>query len=101
MNRAQLEALATVIPEAIKAGQEAADAVDDGGTCNMDRVTLHLPGTRMSSIEAAGISAFRLGGTIALRCSFGQANKNTAGVRAVSQFLKDKGYDAGVWYQMD
>lgn len=101
MNRAQLEILARVIPEAIQAGQAAADAVEDGGTCNMDRVTLHLPGTRMSSLEAAGVRAFRLGHTIALRCSFGQANKNTAGVRAVSQFLKDKGYDAGVWYQMD
>lgn len=101
MNRAQLEILAKVIPEAIQAGQAAADAVEDGGTCNMDRAILYLPGARESSVKAAGINAFRLTRYFALSCSFGQANKNTKGVRAVSKFLKDKGYDASIWYQMD
>jgi len=101
MNKEQLKHLAQDVREARKLGQAAADQVDDGGTCNMDTVTLYLPGTRITSVTAAGIDAYKLTAYIALRCSFGQANKNTAGVRAVADYLKSKGHPASVWYQMD
>lgn len=101
MKREQLLELAKHVAEARKLGQAAADAVEDGGTCNMDRVCLHLPGTREASVSAAGISAFRLSSYFGLSASFGQANKNTAGVKAMAEHLTSKGYTAFVWYQMD
>lgn len=101
MKKEELQELATHVAEAIKLGHAAADAVEDGGTCNMDRACLYLPGTRMASVEKAGMSVFKLRSYFALCCSFGQANKNTAGVQAIAKYLQSKGYSAFVWYQMD
>ncbi|QLI49449.1 hypothetical protein vBPaeMUSP18_08 [Pseudomonas phage vB_PaeM_USP_18] len=101
MKKEQLKELAQHVKEAIAEGQKAADTVEDDGTCNMDTVTVYLPGTRLATMEALGISRYKLRDSFAISCSFGQANKNTNGVRAVADYLKGKGWDAGVWYQMD
>lgn len=101
MTKDQLKELATHYREAVKAGQAAADAVEDCGTCNMDRATIRLPGTRQTAMADLGMSRFKLRGAFALSCSFGQADKNTKGVKAVSEYLREKGYDTSVWYQMD
>ena len=101
MNKQQLEVLAGHIQAALAEGRKAADAVEDRGTCNMDRATLYLPGTREASLKAAGISGYKLGRVFALGAVYGQADKNTAGVKAVADYLSARGYDASVWYQMD
>lgn len=101
MKAVELKELAKHIAEARPLGRAAADAMDDGGTANLDRVCLHLPSTREASVKAAGISAFRLRSYFALCASFGQGNKNTAGVKAMAEYLKGKGYEAFVWYQID
>lgn len=101
MKKEDIKALAQHVTEAIAAGQAAADAVDDGGTCNMDTVTIYLPGTRMAYMKELGVSRYKLRDSFAISCSFGQADKNTKGVQAASAYLKGKGYDASVWYQMD
>lgn len=101
MKKEALKELAIHVREAIAIGQAAADTVEDGGTCNMDTLTIYLPGTRMSSMQDLGISRYKLRDSFAISCSFGQADKNTKGVRAAADHLKSKGYDAGVWYQID
>lgn len=101
MKKEQLKELVQHVKEAIAEGQKAADTVDDGGTCNMDTLTIYLPRTRMASMEELGISRYKLRDSFAISCSFGQADKNTKGVRAAADYLKTKGWDAGVWYQMD
>lgn len=101
MKKDALKELAIHVREAIDIGKAAADTVDDGGTCNMDTLTIYLPGARMSTMEELGISRYKLRDSFAISCSFGQANKNTKGVEAARDYLKDKGFDASVWYQMD
>lgn len=103
MKKQEIKELAGHVRTAIRlANEEAAKYPDDGGTCNMDTVILSLSHVRMSSLEAAGISAYRLGSFIALSISgIGMAEKRTAAVQAAAQHLKDQGYPAHVWYQMD
>ena len=101
MKKEALKELAIHVREAIDIGRAAAEKVEDSGTCNLDTLTIYLPGTRMSYMEELGISRYKLRDSFAISCSFGQANKNTEGVEAARDYLKGKGYDASVWYQMD
>lgn len=101
MKKEELTELAKHVAKARELGQAAADAVDDGGTCNMDTVCLYLPGTRIASVNAAGVDAYKLMSYVALSGRFGQANKNTTGVRAMVKHLQEQGLSAFVWYQMD
>ena len=80
---------------------------DDGGTSNFDAPTLHLRGWSRKMVEAAAAAA---GGS----CSFwnlcgsyifpvpgtGQGNTRTAAAEAAGDYLKELGYDTGMYYQM-
>lgn len=83
---------------------------DDGGTSNFDAPTLTLPGWRKELVEAAAKTAgvgcfewtlwsskayvFTIRGT-------GQGYTRTNAAEAMSGYLKEQGYDAGMYYQMD
>lgn len=102
--------LAKDLEAAAAYGLEVAANVEDGGTCNMDAVTLDLRGWRRDKVEqaakAAGVGCFvwSLYGhkryVFTVR-SGGQANRRTAAAEAMREALKLSGYDAGMYYQMD
>ena len=83
---------------------------DDGGTCNFDAPALTLPGWDKKLVEAAARSAgvgcfvwalwndttyvFSVRGV-------GQGYTRTKAAEAMSRYLKEQGYEAGMYYQMD
>lgn len=84
--------------------------VDDGGTCNFDAPTLSLPGWKKKLVEAAartaGVGCFEW--TLWSSESYvfpvpgvGQGYTRTRAAEAMSRYLKEHGYDAGMYYQMD
>lgn len=110
MLRADLSAAAV-------AAREAADSVQDDGTCNMDFLFVRVgDGCRIRrkgkaievAIAAAGCSAFyrRAGGLwpsgyLVTVPSGGQAAKRTAAVERADAVMRERGWDTSVWYQMD
>ena len=99
----------------LKAAKLIAQAAtgDDGGTCNFDSPALHAPeGMTYEQVraccKAAGVSCydwkpFKKGEKLAvIGCAgIGQANRRTAGAEAACAFLQSKGYNCGMYYQMD
>ena len=94
----------------VQAIAETAD-VDDGGTCNFDSPMLRLPRWNRAHIEEAvriaGLAAFRWKGwsgdsfwVICPRVA-AQGNRRSACSERMSKLLKEKGYDASMYYQMD
>lgn len=83
---------------------------DDGGTSNFDAPTISLPkwdkklvvaaakaaGTRCLEWELWGDKSYIL--TIS---GVGQGYTRTKAAEAMSRYLKEQGYDAGMYYQMD
>lgn len=83
---------------------------DDGGTSNLDAPTISLPkwdkklvvaaakaaGTRCLEWELWGDKSYVL--TIP---GVGQGYTRTKAAEAMSRYLKEQGYDAGMYYQMD
>lgn len=102
--------LAEDLKAAAAYGLEAAAGSDDGGTCNMDAVSLILPGWAKAKIEqaakAAGVGCFlwNLYGSksyvFSLRCGY-QGNARTKAAEAMETHLKDLGYSTLMYYQMD
>ena len=95
---------------ALTAALEAADAVDDGGTCNLDAAALFLPRWNQKLVEQAAKEA----GTRCFAWSLfggkrfvfntpnvGQARKNEEAAEAMTKVLKNLGYDAFCYQQMD
>lgn len=83
---------------------------DDGGTCNFDSPTICLPRWNekmvVAAAEVSGIGCHTWTGFGRKRFVFsvpgvGQGYTRTNAAEAMSQFLKDEGYDAGMYYQMD
>lgn len=97
--------LATQINEARVKGKAAADKVEDGGTCNLDKVVLcGLSRVREATLKNAGIDCYKhwsFRGAFVLSGSYGQANKNTIGIQAMADHLKSVGVDCYVHSQMD
>ena len=100
--------------EALKAAKTIAKAVDcdDGGTCNFDAPALHLPeGMSYEQVAACCAAAdvhcfkwrvFKETMVVLSSCSGdGQGNKRTEGAEKACRFLLSKGYECGVYYQMD
>lgn len=91
-------------------GKEVARTVDDGGTCNMDAVSLRLRGWCRAKVEqaakAAGVGCFvwSLWGdksfVFPLRIG-AQGDARTAAAEAMRDVLQAANYDAGMYYQMD
>jgi hypothetical protein len=82
------------------------DRVEDGGTCNFDAPVLYV-GRKYkaaeAAIEEAGGSSFRWNGGLVLS-GFGfpgQANRRTRAAETMKQLLVSKGYQVGMYYQMD
>lgn len=97
--------LKKLIDEALSIGQQAADKTDDGGTANLDKLVISgLKGVRESTLKNAGINCYKhwsYAGDFVIRRSYGQGNKNTAGIEAAKDYLKSKGVDCYVHSQMD
>lgn len=101
--------LAEDLEEALAYGLKHA-GTDDGGTSNFDSPTLYLPRWNRKLVETAAKAA----GT---RCStwdsfskccyvfsvpgVGQGYTRTNAAEAMKDFLEGRGYDAGMYYQMD
>lgn len=107
MTKEELASLPGKVSAAIEAGKAAAAAcTDDGGSANLDRVVIPIPGLRSSQIPS-------LPGYIQQRTSWhrrgihldtpwpGQGNQHSVGVRAMHQSLKDQGVDCYIYYQVD
>lgn len=83
---------------------------DDGGTCNFDSPTLYLPRWNKekvkAAVKAAGLRCFewkpygRTFWTFSVPCA-GQGYTRTNAAEAMSTYLGDLGYDAGMYYQAD
>lgn len=83
---------------------------DDGGTSNFDAPTLHLPGWNRKMVEQAAKQA-GTGCFVWEACSkdcyvfsvpgVGQGYTRTNAAEAMRDYLAGKGYDAGMYYQMD
>ena len=91
-------------------GRAAAAGMIDGGTCNFDSPTLYLKGWSQKKVEqaarAAGLGCFvwNLWGTKYFVFSVNvsaQGDPRTTAAEAMSNYLKQKGYSAGMYYQMD
>ena len=92
-------------------GMEAAQIVDDGGTCNLDDVVLRPPVERargahvVRAIEAAGLRATETtwcGRGWFIAWGFpGQADKRTRAMEAARRCLEDHGFPCSMYYQMD
>ena len=97
--------LSKQISEARIIGKLAADKVEDGGTCNLDKVVIcGLNRVRESSLSEAGIDCYKhwsFAGAFVLSGSYGQGNKNTVGIQAMADHLKSLGVDCYVHSQMD
>ena len=101
--------LAEDLRKAAAVGRAAAERSDDGGTCNFDAATIRLSGWIQAKVEQAareaGIRCFvwNLWGSksFVFPINCGQGNARTAGAEAMSEYLKNAGYEAGMYYQMD
>lgn len=109
---ADLAKLTEDLRSAAQLAQTAADRVDDAGTCNLDGVFLRLPRVReaevIAAIEAAGLGGFKWANHRWYRTGYlisppvrGQADKRDAAATAMYQYLRDAGWDASHWQQMD
>lgn len=105
----QYQKLAEDLQAALAYGLERA-GTDDGGTSNFDAPTLRLPGWDRQQVEYAAKQA-------GIFCSVwetaskdhyvftvpgvGQGYTRTNAAEAMRDYLASKGYDAGMYYQMD
>ena len=90
---------------------EYLEQTEDGGTCNFDAPVLHLERWNAKKIKQAAKEAggdawqWKWGRTVMgwvfSPRSSGQGNRRSRRSEAISDFLKAKGYDAGMYYQMD
>lgn len=81
---------------------------DDGGTCNFDAPTLFLTDWDKKLVEAAaktaGVGCFEWDFCKAYVFTVrgaGQGYARTKVAEAMSHYLKEQGYNAGMYYQMD
>ena len=104
-----LEKLTEDLKAAIKEARRAAEAVEDGGACNLDTLFISTrKGVGLErAIEAAGaksswISSSMWRGYFVHFGALGQANKNTAAVEAACESMRRAGWDKfTVYYQAD
>ena len=101
MKKKDLPSLVEAIREAMLLAEKVAKETPDQGSCNLDRVMLHLTPRWKAPLEAEGIKTFELGNALALSASWGMANSNTKACQAAAKHLTDKGFSAYVWYQID
>ncbi|MCJ2375127.1 hypothetical protein [Pseudomonas sp. RGM 3321] len=109
MNKDELASLGPKIQTAIEAGQQAAEACpDDGGSANLDRVVIPMPGIREAAVINSGLPGYLSKAStyhsrgLHLGAPFeGQGNRRYAGVQAMHKSLQEQGVDCYVYYQID
>lgn len=107
MTKEELAALGPKIAIAIEAGKAAAAACDnDGGSANLDRVVIPIPGMRESQVTGLPGYVQKRSGWHAQGLHLdtpwpGIGNQHSAGVKAMHESLKAQGVDCYVYYQVD
>lgn len=107
MTKEQLTSLPEKVRIAIAAGKAAAEAYpNDGGSANLDRVVIPVPGLRASQLPTLpGYVQKRSGHHqqgIHLDTPWpGQGNQHSAGVRAMHASLQAQGVDCYIYHQLD
>ncbi|MBF8793416.1 hypothetical protein ABGT18_08380 [Pseudomonas putida] len=107
MTKEELAGLPAKVRIATEAGKAAAAAcTDDGGSANLDRVVIPVPGLRPNQLPG-------LPGYVQKKSRYhqqgihldtpwpGQGNQHSAGVQAMHKSLKDQGVNCYVYYQVD
>lgn len=84
---------------------------DDGGTCNFDAPSLHLPGWEKKKVEAAakaaglGCFVWNLWGhksyVFSIQRGVGQGYTRTKAAEAMQEYLKQQGYEGMTYCQAD
>lgn len=96
----------------IEAKEKALESVagDDGGSANLDCLTISLPRLReekvIEAIEKSGLRTSGKHNWIGQRYFIysphgSQGNDNTNQIEAMYEYLKAKGYDVLIFYQLD
>lgn len=96
----------------IEAKEKALESVisDDGGSANLDRLAISLPQLKeekvVEAIKKAGLwtsgKCNWIGKRYFISAPHGsQGNDNTRQIEAMRDYLKEKGYDVLIYYQMD
>lgn len=108
MNR--YEQLKNDLKYAVEKATEIAYQTDDGGTCNFDSCILYLPrynkDKTLETIKETGIRAFK-GNYYGKVCYilenpvYAQADRNTIQAEIINKIMGNKGYNVGMYYQMD
>ena len=83
---------------------EKAEDPGDGGSCNLDFAYISVPGMRESTAEKHGYRVFKAGWhgrVMRVYSGEGQADLNYRQVQVVDKVLREEGFDAGVYYQID
>ncbi|AIL61102.1 hypothetical protein [Pseudomonas alkylphenolica] len=107
MTKEELAGLPEKVRLAIEVGKAAAAACsNDGGSANLDRVVIPVPGLRASSLPS-------LPGYMQKKSRYhqqgihldtpwpGTGNRQSAGVQAMRQSLKAQGVNCYAYYQVD
>lgn len=105
MNKIELNKLDLAISEAKKYAREQIKGVPDNGGCNFDHVVIKVGRTMQKNIDAMvnrGWKDYRCKNYLHLSAgNAGQANRQTAYAEAIRDYLREKGYDCYVHYQID
>jgi hypothetical protein len=96
----------------LAAARAVADAIPfegDGGSANMDSATISIPGARASKVksivESAGFSCCEVTRfkcrEFLIMAGGGQGDHRTKRAEAISKHLREAGWDASMWWQVD
>ena len=102
--------LAEDLAAAAREAEKLASILEDGGSCNFDSCKLYLPGWNVKKVEqaarSAGVGCFvwNLWGSksfvFPLRIS-AQGDARSYAAEVMQKHMAARGYDAGVYYQLD
>ena len=105
MDKIELNQLDRTISEAKKYAREQIEGVPDDGSCNFDHVVVKIGRTMQTNIDAMvnrGWKDYRCKNYLHISGgNVGQANRQTVYAEAMRDYLRGKGYDCYVHYQLD
>lgn len=82
------------------------DEVEDGGSCNFDSPIINIKLTRKEReslkdfLMPVGLKGYK-DWYFVMIVIWGQGNRRTAMAEAAAKYMKDAGYNASVYYEMD
>lgn len=105
MDKIELNQLDRTISEAKKYALEQLEGEPDNGSCNFDHVVIKIGRTMQTNIDAMenrGWKDYRCKNYLHVSTpNVGQANRNTMCAEAMRDYLRGKGYDCYVHYELD